>query len=171
MTTWVALIRGIGPVSHKKMSMADLRDAAAKSGLLEPRTILATGNLIFQSDAAENDLRETLEADISGFGLTLPVLLRKARDLPAIRDANPFPDAARDRPSKLLVAFLDGPAGDLPPPPGPERLAAGDREVYIDFRGDISASKLAPGGLDRMFGRTCTTRNWNTLLKLIDATS
>lgn len=171
MTTWVALVRGVGPVSHKKMSMADLRSAASDAGLSEPRTLLATGNLIFESDGNEAGLRATLETAIAEFGLSLPVLLRPASDLPAIRDANPFPDAARDRPSKLLVAFLDRSPSGLPPPPGGERLAQTGREVYVDYPDGAGASKLAPGILDRKLGVVGTTRNWNTLLKLIRATT
>lgn len=170
MTVWVALIRGIGGATHRKMPMADLRTTATDAGLHDVRTLLATGNLLFRSASAEDKLQGMLEKMIADFGLDLDVILRRAADLPAIRDANPFPEAAVDRPSKLLVAFLRAPAGELPPPPGRERLASHGREVYVDYPDGIGTSKLAPGILDRKIGVTGTTRNWNTLLKLIDAT-
>ena len=151
--------------------MADLRDAASGAGLGNVRTLLATGNLIFQSDEPEDTLLEILRNITEPFGLSLPVLLRRATDLPAIREANPFTQSARDRPSRLLVAFLDRAPSELPPPPGRERLAQHGREVYVDYPDGVGASKLAPGILDRKLGVVGTTRNWNTLLKLIEATS
>lgn len=169
--TWVALIRGVGAASHKVMSMNDLTSAASAAGFANARTLLATGNLLFESDRSEVDIKEGLDEIVRSFTLTLPVILRRADALATVRDANPFPNAAAERPSKLLVAFMESPVSALPEPPGRERLAAVGSEVFVDYPDGIGTSKLAPGTLDRKLGVTGTTRNWNTLLKLIKAST
>ncbi len=169
MTAWVALLRGVGPRSHKKMSMADLRQAVSKAGLANATTLLATGNLLFESDKSEEEIHSILSGVIGSFDLNLPVVLRRSADLVSVLGANPYPDAAAERPSQLLVMFLDEVAEKLPPPGPNERFAAVGREVFLDYKDGVSASKVPPGTFDKKIGRVGTTRNWNTLQKLVEA--
>lgn len=176
-TTWVALIRAIGAGTHAKMPMAALRSAAGAAGLIAPRTLLATGNLIFRSGAQEAELAATLDRIVAaqGLGPAQSVFLRRARDLPGIAAANPFPEAARFRPGHLLVHVLAAPptpaaAAALAGWPGPEVGQVVGREVFLDFAEGVGTSKLTPARLERLLGQAGTARNWNTLGKLIAAT-
>jgi uncharacterized protein (DUF1697 family) len=49
---WVALLYSV-VLPGGRLAMADLRDLAAGLGLGAPRTLLATGNLLFEADAAD----------------------------------------------------------------------------------------------------------------------
>ena len=46
MAIFVVLLRAIGPITHKIMSMAQWREAVANAGFEAPETYVATGNMI-----------------------------------------------------------------------------------------------------------------------------
>lgn len=174
--TWVALIRGIGPATHRKMSMQQLRDACSAAGFEDVRTILATGNLLFSSSRPLRELREQLASVIAAHDLENVVFLRQSDDLEAVLRRRPFPDAASARPNRLLVLFLERePEPDaiaaLRGRAGPERIEAGDRELFIDFAEGVGGSKLTPAVIERHLGQPGTARNWNTVRKLLEASA
>ncbi len=168
--TWIALLAGIGGATHKAMSMSHLRDACEKSGLVHVRTVLATGNIIFESDLSEAGIMKLLCGIVADHGLDNAVFLRRPAQLRAARKANPFPDAADERPNHLLVHFLasKGNPTALEDYQGPERISVQGREVYIDYAEGIGRSRLTSARLLRALGQPGTARNWNTLEKLID---
>lgn len=173
-SSWIALIRGIGPATHKKMSMQQLRDACSAAGLEDVRTILATGNLLFSSSKPSRELKEQLAAVIAAHDLRNEVFLRKPDELEAVLRKRPFPDAASARPNHLLVLFLERRTGPkeiaaLRGRAGPERIEANGREVFIDYAEGVGGSKLTPAVIERQLGQPGTARNWNTLRKLLEA--
>lgn len=167
--TWIALIRGIGPVTHGKMSMADLRKAAERAGFGDVRTLLATGNLLFTSDLDEAALSARLVDILAGFDLANDVILRRPDEFAETLAANPFAGAASDRPNHLLVHFLPGPAPQRVEWDGPERIATFERAAFLDYANGVGSSKLSPARLERLMGQTGTARNWNTCDKLLAA--
>ncbi|WP_299910324.1 DUF1697 domain-containing protein [uncultured Paracoccus sp.] len=171
---WIALIRAIGGGTHAKLSMADLRGACAARGLRDARTILATGNVVFRSALPEAEVSDHLNGIMAAHGLTNAVFLRRPAELRQALNANPFPELATERPSRLLVMFLSqppDPAADTLPAgyPGPERLRLIGREVFIDYPESIGQSKLTPARLERHFGQPGTARNWNSLGRILAA--
>lgn len=172
---WAALLRAVN-VGGRKLPMADLRRFAGDLGFTDVATLLASGNLIFTSaetDAAALELRLE-EAVAAAFGLRTEFLLRNAQDLAGVIAANPFADAARDRPSRLLVHFCREPVPDdyatalSADNPGSERIAGHGRELYVDYADGVGVSAL-----DRVLKlarhrRLNTARNWNTVTKLAD---
>ena len=50
MATYVALLYSIGLGEGRRLVMADLRAMASKLGLEAPRTLIATGNLLFEAN-------------------------------------------------------------------------------------------------------------------------
>ncbi len=151
--------------------MQHLREATAAAGLENARTLLATGNLLFRSAENKEALHKILAAIITDHGLTNAVILRHPEDLTAILNKNPFPEAARTRPNHMLVQFLETPLSKdaiaaLAEHPGPERILAEGREVYIDYKEGVGRSKLTPALLERHIGQPGTARNWNTISKL-----
>ncbi len=170
MTRWAALPRAIN--AGKTLKMADLRAFLEAEGMREVQTLLASGNAVF---ACEDDAvtiaahlhraaREKLALDTDWF-------VRSHAELVAVAAANPFPDATAARPNHVTVMFHAAPVDiSALAYTGPERLQAIDRELYIDFPEGIGRSKLVPA-LTKAKLPPATGRNWNTLLKLIDATA
>ncbi len=174
MQTWIGLIRGIGPSTHPVMPLRALRDRLEAAGLKSTQSLLATGNFIFETNLPEQELQKLLNDTIRSFGLENNVILRRPEELAETAHRNPFADAASDRPAKLLVLFLPGKVvstaeAAIAERAGPERFRVSGREVYIDYREGVARSKLSPAFLQRVLHQPGTARNWNTLVKLCEA--
>ena len=173
MRTFIGLIRAIGPETHKVMPMGALREACLRAGLLDVSTYIATGNLLFRTSGDEVSTAATLAAVLAGFGLVNPVFLRTPAALDAILASCTFPEAAAERPDRLLVSFMAGPPEDerfdgLAAHPGPERVAKLGREIVIDYADGIGRSKLTPAVVERRIGQPGTARNWTTVTRLAE---
>lgn len=165
MTVYVALLRAIGPVSHAIMRPGALRDRAEKAGFTDPVNFLATGNLIFGSPKSVAIVKNEITALVEGFGLkTSEVFIATRKQIKAIVDADPFPEATKDHPTSVGVCFfhktMDWPDALLDPR-SPEKVAAVGSAVVIDYGKGITASKL---NVEKLTGERMTQRNWNTVL-------
>lgn len=170
-TEYVALLRAINVGTGRKVPMADLRALLADAGATGVETYIQSGNVVFGHDADEASLVADLEARLeAAFGFAIPVLLRTADDLAALVAGNPFPVAEPTRP---LVSFLR----DAPPPGAldgldvaafaPEAFVLAGREIYLDLPDGAGRAKL-PQALARAHGIPETTRNWRTVLRLLE---
>lgn len=169
MATHVALLRGINVGRAKRIAMADLRAVVAGLGCANVRTLLNSGNVVFDSDMPPGAavLREAIAGRT---GVTAEVVFVSAADLAAIVAENPLVSAMAD-PSRGLVAFpidpahLARPAALLDREWAPDQLAIGPRAAYLWCAGGISRSTLMEE-FGRLAGATVTMRNWATVLKL-----
>ncbi|MHC0429048.1 DUF1697 domain-containing protein [Streptomyces sp. O3] len=178
-TTYAVLLRGINVGGHKKVPMAELRSLLNELGLGEVRTYLQSGNAVFTSASDDEDaLAEQLGTAIADrFGFSVDCLVRTGAYLRAVADACPYPAASLEG-KQLHVTFFTRPVE-------PERFASVDPAAYApeDFRlGDRALYLYAPNGLGRsklaealarpalLKGTVATTRNWNTVAKLMELT-
>ncbi|MDQ3471794.1 MAG: DUF1697 domain-containing protein, partial [Pseudomonadota bacterium] len=94
-----------------------------------------------------------------------PVMIRTAAELAGVAKANPFADAPGRR---VLVTFLTdpAPADALEHARGldGERLALGEREIYVDYCGRL----LGRSKLGIPAAAAGTARNMNTVQKLAE---
>lgn len=167
MPAYVALIRAIGPVTHAKMSMAALRDACEDFGLEDVTTVGNTGNVLFRSRKGAAAVRALVQEAVTGFGLpeAQEVFIRTPAQMAEVAEANPFPDAVASHPAALGVCSFHAepdwsPLRDWP---GPERLAMIGAHLVVDYRGQLTGSKLR---IEKMLGVTMTQRNWNVWTSL-----
>lgn len=174
MTTCVALIRGINVGKAKRVAMADLRALVEELGHARVRTLLNSGNVVFDARVADTSrLARAITAALQArTQVSAQVVVITGEDLARVIDENPLPQAAAD-PSRFLVAFVGG-AADLGrlatlggEPWEPDRLAVGVRAAYLWCGGPIHESRLALAVMKRV-GEGATTRNWSTVLKLRD---
>ncbi|MFH9980552.1 DUF1697 domain-containing protein [Streptomyces sp. NPDC017179] len=179
MTTYAALLRGIN-VGGKKVPMAELRTLVAELGHTRVRTHLQSGQAVF---AAGHGDEESLAAEFTAalekrFGFPVDVIVRDHAYLRAVAESCPFP-AAELEGRQLHVTYFSAPVAE-------ERYAEIDQEAYLpeEFRlGDRVLYLYAPDGLGRSklaehLSRKrlnkdliATSRNWNTVLKLVELTA
>jgi uncharacterized protein (DUF1697 family) len=169
----VALLRGINLGPNRRVAMTALRELLATAGLEDVRTYVQSGNVVFSSDAAPQQLERECEQLISGhFGLDVPVVVRTRDQLAAVVKLNPLGDVALD-PKRYQVSFLAEEldrerVGELEAlAAGSERLLARGRELYAWHPDGVARSrlwaKLGGAGL----GVKATSRNWTTVTTLL----
>lgn len=173
MTRHVALLRGVNVGGNKGVPMADLKSLATRLSLGESRTVLQSGNLVFNCDGASAaELEARLEAETERqLGVRTEFHVRTALEWADLVKANPFAEeAARDPAHLMLMAFKDAPPAAglqalMAAHAGPERVKLSGRQAYVVYPEGIGPSRLTPALLDRHLGRG-TGRNWNTVLKI-----
>lgn len=164
MTIHIALLRGINVGGNKMIAMSDLRDMAARLGLLDARTLLQSGNLVFRSGKSPAQLEKLLEREIDA---NVSVMVRTAEEWRAVVARNPFAEEAKRDPGRLLVMALKEPAdaGTLVMP-GRELARGSGREIYFYYPDGQGTSKLTNAVIEKKLGTRGTARNWNTVMKL-----
>ena len=173
-----ALLKAVNVGGQGKLPMADLTSLVSDLGYQAPRTLLASGNVVFGADERAGEIEARLQAALAGrLGLSTQVLVRDGAEFEAIVAANPFQAMAADDPAHTLVMFLDGQPGEEAVAAvrsrivGPEEIAAGPACVYLTYPATVGTSKLTGALIERLLGRRGTARNWNTVFKLIALTT
>lgn len=174
MSLQIALLRAVNVGGTGRLAMGELRAFMEGLGFTGVRTLLQTGNLVFDSPRQGGAaLEAVLEAQArKTLGLDTVFFVRSPGEWAAAIEANPYPDVAEADPAKLVLMPLKrAPDGDAVAAlrgaiAGPERVAAGERHIYIHFPDGQGRSKLPGGLIERRLGSQGTARNWNTVLKL-----
>lgn len=166
MSLYIVLLRAIGPVTHKVMSMAQWREAAVKDGFVAPQTYVATGNMLFEADAPAAEVTRRMNVIVAGLGLAPGnrAVVRSAHQLDALLKDNPFPQAASERPAAIGVYFFAAarPGFEwVKDYDGPELIRIARRHLIVDY-GDRASTSRLPGIIEKRSGLV-TARNWNTL--------
>ena len=107
MALTIALLRAVN-VGGRKLVMSELRAMLADLGHPDARTLLQSGNLVFDAGARSGaELEAWLEAEtLKRFGLAADYLVRTVAEWSRVIAANPFPAMARNDPSHLVVMPL-----------------------------------------------------------------
>ncbi len=178
-TRYAALLRGINVGGGRKVPMAELRALMEGLGHGEVRTHLQSGQAVFASGRGdEESLADELSTAIGlHFGFTVDVIVRDHAYLKAVVEACPYP-AGELEPKQLHVTYFSAPvtpdrfAGIDPDAYRPEEFSLGDRALYLHAPNGLGRSKLAEH-LSRprlTRGIVATSRNWNTVTKLVELT-
>lgn len=171
-STYVVLLRAIGPVTHRLMSMAQWREASEAAGFLAPETLVNTGNMIAGFEGTEAAAGKATVGVLRSFGLgenVVPVV-RKPELLQKLMTADPIAEAAEVRPNQTGVYFFVSKKPDfgwLKHYDGPETVHVVHDHLIVDFSQDVAQS----GKLIRLIDKNCgtnTSRNWNSVRRIAD---
>ena len=109
MTTYVAMIRGIGP-GDPNMTSEKFRTFFGELGFTNVQTVLSSGNVIFESSIDNvDDLAKRIETALpQKLGFARSVIIRSQDDLTKLIDKDPFQgiEASHNKGSYLLVTFF-----------------------------------------------------------------
>ncbi len=174
MTTYIALLRAVNLAGYQKVAMAELRQMLAGLDFSNPRSVLQSGNLLFESDEGKTaDLERRLETEAARrLGLSTDFFVRTASEWRRLIDRNPFPDEARRDPAHLLVLVAKtaptaaATRGLQAAITGREVVRADGRQIYAIYPDGIGRSKLTTGVIEKALRTRVTGRNWNTVLRL-----
>lgn len=175
---YAAFLRGINVGGNKILKMEDLRRALASLGFKNVKTLLASGNVVFETaEPQASVVGEKIEKKLkTAFGTDIGVLVRKISELSRLVETDPFKGVKVTPQTRLYVTFLsEKPKSRLKVP-----FESSDKDFKILSVTDhevCCALTLTPksgtldlmGFIEKEFGRKVTTRNWNTIIKVMKA--
>lgn len=173
MTHYVALLHSIVLSPGQRVVMERLRATAESIGYRSVRTLVSTGNLVFEADDADiRDIENRLETGFErDFGKAVDIVARTAEGWRALTAGNPFPEASEVNGQNVGIRVMRQPLD-----PGVvekleryctagEKVAVVNGDLWMDFAAKPSTSKLLPVLTTKRMG-VGTLRNWNTVRNL-----
>ncbi|CAH2404657.1 DUF1697 domain-containing protein [Mesorhizobium escarrei] len=175
MQTYVALLYSIVLGEGRRVVMSDLRAMTEGLGLNNPRTLVATGNLVFETKETEiAALERRLETAFQNtFGRHVDIILRRADDWLKLAAGNPFPAESAAGADQVAVRVMRKPVAAeaitaLEAYVGKgERMQAVGGDIWIFFSREKPSSRLVAAISHKRLG-IGTSRNWNTVRKLAE---
>jgi len=174
MTRYAAFLRGVN-LGKRTVKSADLKAAFEGMGFAGVKTLLASGNVLFDAKASKG-LKDTIEAGLAKqFGFSIGVVLRSLEELTAMVASNPFGGVVESDAAKLHVTLFDKPIPKgfvQPPVKGDFDVpSVSERELFLIVYRKPDGTYLGGSTLDTEKrlpkGTLVTSRNWNTILKAI----
>lgn len=169
----VAFLRGVNVGRAKRLAMADFRSLIEALGYTNVRTLLNSGNAVFDAPGV-SDLeaaRRIERALLERLDVRSRTTVLAAEAVARIVEGNPLGEQALENPSRLLVAML----GSASEPEklavlaerdwSPDKLALAPSVAYLWLPQGILASPLSEA-VARVLGEAVTMRNWGTISKL-----
>lgn len=175
MNKYVVFLRGINVGGHHKVSMMDLNIMFESLGFSNIKTLLNSGNIVFQSELNSPTKIETfLEIHLAEkFGFSIPVIVRTAEEISSMHGLNPFKNTEVNSNIRLYISLLKNEIGSSLSIPWQSEdssfiiLKEYNKNVFSVL--DLSKNKTpkAMDFLEKNYGKNITTRNWNTIEKTV----
>ncbi len=170
---YIAFLRSIN-VGGRNVKMAELRLAFTNLGFADAQTVLASGNVVFQSPDPPDI--EALQAGLrAAFDMEIGVVVRSLAELRAMVEQDPFAAFQTSRDTKFYLGLAAGPIGDrlgrVSSVAGDFALVAvHDKDYFcVAFRQQNGRFGAGLDRLEKCFkDLTITTRNWNTITRIIE---
>jgi uncharacterized protein (DUF1697 family) len=171
MPAYAAFLRGVSPLNAK---MSQLRECFEAAGCTNVKTVLGSGNVVFQArsksrSALERQLEAAMEKDL---GRVFATTVRSIDELAALVASDPYKAFRLAPNSKRIVTLLHAkPKSRMELPielDGARILCVKGTELF-------SAYVPSPKGpvfmnlIEKTFGKDLTTRTWNTVGKVVKA--
>ena len=177
MARLLALLGSIN-IGGNRVKMVDLKAAFAEEGFHELETVAASGNLILTDTREPRAIEEHSERILADrFSFNSCVMVRTKDEVRAAVDTNPFhgtgPQHGSDKMvhSIFLSAQPDQAAFDAlleeHKSKGSERLALGERVLFLDYVHGVGVSDLSSKFLERRLRVKGTARNMNSLKNIL----
>ena len=170
MPRHVAFLRGVCPMNAK---MPELKRCFEEAGFTNVRTVLASGNVVFDARGGEAALVKKAEAAMeAGLDRVFRTQVRSVEYLQALLDADPFAAFKLAKDAKRVVTFIPRTPANPPKLPvekdGARILVLRERELltaYVPTPGNPAFMAL----IEKTFGKDVTTRTWDTIRKCVAA--
>jgi uncharacterized protein (DUF1697 family) len=171
MPRYVALLRGVSPTNAK---MTDLKHCFERAGFTNVKTVLSSGNVVFDARAtSEAQLEQEAEAAMHAtLGRSFTTIVRPVALLHDLLATDPYEAFNVPAHAKRVVSFLREPTTPRLTLPiesdGARILCKVGREVF-------TAYEPSPKGpvfmvlIEKAFGTDITTRTWETVRKCANA--
>lgn len=171
MPTYIAFLRGINVGGQKKFPKADQMGLLRDLGFENPQVYLHTGNWVFHTAESISKVESLITHSIlKKYGWELPIVVKTAPELLSILEGCPFPEGVKEQ---SYFTLLHSP----PDPENTSRVAEasfpGEQVyltpacVYFYTEKGYGDAKMNNNWLESKLKVTATTRNYNTMLKVL----
>jgi uncharacterized protein (DUF1697 family) len=171
VSTRIILLRAVN-VGPAQLPMADLRALATELGAADPKTYIASGNLVADVPGSASAFDRALEKAVEDrFGFFRDVISRTPAEVRAALAAHPFEVI---EPKYSYVSFLAGkPAAAAIEKAetyetGDDRWQVVGIEMHICYANGAGRPEMKSDAIGRALGVAGTARNLNTVRKLVD---
>jgi uncharacterized protein (DUF1697 family) len=173
MPRYAAFLRGVSPMN---CAMPALKAALEAAGFGEVRTVLSSGNAVFEARAASLPrLEKAVEAALlAGLKRPFPAMVRSIEELRALLASDPYAGARLPPEAKRVVSFLRAAPKEPPALPLEKDGARVLRRIGAEA---FTAYVPSPRGpvfmvlIEQAFGKDVTSRTWETVEKVVKAGS
>ena len=165
----VVLLRGANVGGHRTFRPSEL---AQKLRRFEMVNIGAAGTFVVRRPQSRREFRAAL---IRALPIATEIVLCDGREIRRLENTNPFGPEPAERGVVRFVSFLSNRRSTRPHfpihlPAGDDWLVrvvgSTDRLVFGEYRRHMRTISYL-GQLDKLFGVPATTRNWNTIGKIL----
>lgn len=168
MNMYIAILRGINVGGNRKLPMADLRSIMDNLGFKKVKTYIQSGNIIFESDISDiKKIEDTISQSIlSNFNYNVPTIVKTIEDWEQAIVNNPY--KGKDIKQVLFTFLKEVPQIKL------QNYSSENDEyqlihdvVHLHCPNGYGKTKLNNNYFEKELGIIATTRNWNTVEKLL----
>lgn len=171
MTTRIVLLRAVNVGGGAKLPMADLRAISTDLGATDPRTYIASGNLVADVPGDPGAFDRALEQAIEErFGFFRDVISRTPEQVRTALDAHPF-EVVESKYSYVSFLLAAPTAAAIQKA---ETFETGDdawqvigTEMHIRYAQGAGRPDMKTDSIMRALGTPGTARNLNTVRKLV----
>lgn len=171
MNCYLIFLRGVMPSGKNRVPMAKLKEILEKNKFKNVKTYIQSGNIILFSTASAEAVQKKVYALInSEIGAETDVFARSLEDMRSILRNSPFKKPVGDKnyytllsatPSKeKLNSFNEIKFS-------PDKVIYKDDVIYSEYKTLISNSKFNNNFYEKKLSVRGTTRNFNTMTKML----
>lgn len=169
MPRYVAFLRGVSPMNA---NMAELKKCLESAGFTDVRTVLASGNVVFNSRSTpiEKLQKKIEDAMAAEFDRSFSTIVRSVDDLTKLLESDPYAGFRLPKQAKKVISFLRDSKIEAPKLP-----IKRDDVVILSMSKTEVFSAYVPGPkgpvfmqiLEKTFGKNITTRTADTVKKCV----
>ncbi len=176
MSTYIALLRGINVSGKNKIKMVELKQLFLNLGFCNVVTYIQSGNVLFSTKKISTvKIEELIINEIKKhFNYSIKVLILKKNEFEAVYKANPLLNNISFDLKKVCVVFLN----KTPSKEGIKNVKSlaskdeivifKDRTAYLYCPKGFGSTKLSNNNIEAKLNVSATSRNWNTVTKLVE---
>ena len=161
---------------HNSMKMTDLSLLFNEIGLVQNKTYIQSGNIIFKTDGevSEKELARKIETEIyRKYKYEVPAMIRNIEKLKCLFKINPYLSEPDFDSAKMAVIFLNEKLTDLQMKKmrninyPPDKYQLSGNEIFIFCPGGFGKTKLYTNFFESKMNVIGTARNWKTISAIL----
>lgn len=175
MNTYISFLRGINVSGQKKIKMEDLKKMYESLGCEDVKTYIQSGNVVFKSVKDQDEIEKEIRGGINRtFGFDAGIFVTTRNHIEDVLSANPFKNRKdfntktmyftflKKEPDKALTGKLETEK------PTNDSFEIIGKEIYLYCPGGYGRTVYSNNYFENKLKMEATTRNWNTVTKMVE---